>query len=196
VSYLVVVNAASPGSGTPTGSVDLKDTTTSTDYGLFPLTGGSVTITLPSGFTVGGSHSLTATYVPGSDPNFNGSSTTFTQSVTSNLPATNLSAVKSVSTVTAGSPFSITVTAKDKNGNVTTALDGQSTTIKVILTSGSGSAVTGTLTATFHNGTAVFSSITVAAPNTNSTYDLRIFDPVNTAIFTDVTFSVAAIGLR
>ena len=89
VTFTATVKAASPGSGTPTGTVTFYDG--STNLGSGTLSGG--TATLPTTFFVVGSHSITAVY--SGDPDFTAStSSALTQTV--NQAATTTAVVSSV----------------------------------------------------------------------------------------------------
>jgi hypothetical protein len=66
VTFTAAVAANSPGSGTPTGTVDFVNASTGTDYGRVALSGGTATWTI-SGLAPG-SHIFTATY--SGDPDF------------------------------------------------------------------------------------------------------------------------------
>jgi Ca2+-binding RTX toxin-like protein len=68
------VVSQAPGSGTPTGTVDFFDTTTSDDLGKATLSGGRAT--LPVSDLAPGAHSITATY--SGDSNFRTSTTALT----------------------------------------------------------------------------------------------------------------------
>jgi hypothetical protein len=81
VALTASVTVMPPGAGGPTGSVDFFDTTTGTDLGTAPLSGGTATLNLPP--LVAGPHVLRATY--SGDGNFTSSSGTL--SLTALVPA-------------------------------------------------------------------------------------------------------------
>jgi hypothetical protein len=91
LTLTATVTAKSPGSGTPTGTVDFFDTTTNTDLGTgtLQLVGGVDQATLT---TVGlgvGAHAVTATY--GGDGNFSSSSGSLTETVNQDSTGTDVS---------------------------------------------------------------------------------------------------------
>jgi ELWxxDGT repeat protein len=70
VAFIATLNPVAPGSGTPTGTVDFKDSATDLTPGGVALSNGKATFTISS---LGlGHHTITATY--GGDANFTGSS--------------------------------------------------------------------------------------------------------------------------
>jgi hypothetical protein len=77
VTFNATVTANAPGSGTPMGTVDFFDVTTSVDLGPATLSGGHASLTDPS-MSVG-IHTITVSY--SGDPNFLASSTSITVTV-------------------------------------------------------------------------------------------------------------------
>jgi len=103
VTYTATVKAASPGSGTPTGTVTFYDGTTNLGSGT--LAGG--TDTLSTTFLVVGTHSITAVY--GGDPDFTAStSSALTQTV--NQAATTTAVVSVVNPLFYGEQLTFTAT--------------------------------------------------------------------------------------
>lgn len=88
VSLIAIVTAAAPGSGTPTGSVDFFDSTTSTDLGSAPLSGGIASLT--TGLLPAGSQTIVATYSGFAD--FTTSNTSVTLSTAASVYVLNPSA--------------------------------------------------------------------------------------------------------
>jgi len=72
--------------------------------------------------------------------------------------------------VTAGSPFGLTVTAEDSSGNPITSFDG--TVNLALATSPSGATLGGTLTATASNGVATFSGLTLTTAGSGYTLEV------------------------
>ena len=60
VTLSASVRASDPGDGTPTGSVDFRDTTTGLDLGTVPLSGGVAS--LPIAILAAGGHTIVAAY--------------------------------------------------------------------------------------------------------------------------------------
>jgi hypothetical protein len=84
VTFTATVNAAAPGAGAPTGSVDFRDTTTGADLGTVTLTAGSATLTTAA---LGvGAHAITAAYL--GDTNFQTSSGGVNQAVSQDTTTT------------------------------------------------------------------------------------------------------------
>ena len=103
VTFTATVKAASPGSGTPTGTVTFYDGTT--DLGNGTLSAG--TATFSTTFVVVGSHSITAVY--SGDTNFTTStSSALTQTV--NQAATTTAVVSAVNPSIYGQPLTFTAT--------------------------------------------------------------------------------------
>ena len=124
VTLTATVTVVAPGAGTPTGTVNFRDGTTSTSLGTVVLnSAGSATISTSSLAT--GSHSLTATY--GGDTNFSGSASA----------ATNLSVVLPAPAITSpASGFSttnssVTVTGTGAFGALVAILDGTATVANI-----------------------------------------------------------------
>jgi hypothetical protein len=91
VTYTVNVAANSPGSGTPTGTITIKDGTTTLWTGSLSGTPGSDQATFTTSSLAAGSHALTAIY--GGDTNFSGStSSAVTQNVGQAATSTSISA--------------------------------------------------------------------------------------------------------
>ena len=108
VTFTATVSAASPSTGTPTGSVTFQDGTNL--LGTATLAGGLATFTTNSLSL--GSHSITATYA--GDSNFTGSddsASPFTQTVNQDSTSTGLSASPDPSVFGQSVTFTATVTA-------------------------------------------------------------------------------------
>ncbi len=78
ITFTVTVQANAPGAGTPTGSVDFFDTTTNTDLGSVPLSGGTAVLST-SALSLG-SHTIEGIY--SGDGNFLSSNASLAQAVT------------------------------------------------------------------------------------------------------------------
>ncbi len=104
VTLTATVSVTSPGSGTPTGTVDFFDSTLKTDLGKVSLNGSTATLTLPMP-AVGG-HSIVVTY--SGDTNFQGSNNTLLQTV--NLDPTTVVVSPSVNSAVFGQPVTFTAT--------------------------------------------------------------------------------------
>jgi hypothetical protein len=132
VTFTATVSGS--GSATPTGTVDFVDTTTNTDLGTAPLSGGSASVTCALSVAT---HTITATY--SGDSNFIGSSGSTSETVTTD-PTT---AVINAPTITYGADGTVAVTVSSAYGtpvgNVSLSVDGG-----------------GALTAALFNGTATF----------------------------------------
>jgi protocatechuate 3,4-dioxygenase beta subunit len=117
ITFTATVSATVPSADLPTGSVNFYDgptliatapVTTVQGQQQASFTVADLTVSPPD-------HQITAVYV--SDDGFQGSrSAAVPVTITSNTGATHLG-ISAPGTVTAGSPFSITVTALDQNGN-------------------------------------------------------------------------------
>ena len=177
VTFTATVNAAAPGSGTPTGQVQFSVGGTLTTVNLV---GGKATLTtssLPLGMTA-----VTATYLNG-DSNFNASptSTTLFQNVLTT--ASKLSATLSPTTVSVGTAFTITTTALSSTNQVVTQFNGPATISLVSFPTGG--TITGTLTGSFVNGVAKFTGLKVTL---KGSYVVRISAP-GTSLSTTVTIA-------
>lgn len=181
VTLTATVTAAS-GSLTPTGNVTF--TVNGTTYVAAGVAGGT-TGTMTASFIItgglaAGKNSISASY--GGDGNFlTSTSATATASVLSSGPVTKLVATKSVTSPTAGTAFSITVTAYDAKGLV--VADNQTVTVSIVTGTGT---LGGTTTGTFVNGVFTFPNLTVSGVGTAYTLDITS-DGVTTAVsFTTV----------
>jgi uncharacterized delta-60 repeat protein len=120
VTFTATVSAVPPDVTPPTGYVDFVDTTTGTDLGTAPLSGGSAA--LAASFFALGDHAIKATYL-GDDYYLRSSSAAFTQTVNPDATATVVSSsatpsvftqvVKLTATVSAAAPGSGTPTGGD-----------------------------------------------------------------------------------
>lgn len=109
------VSVTSPGAGTPTGNVQVSDGTVSCTA---TVAAGTCNLTM----TVSGAHTITATYQGDSDFNASPASPGAAHQVNADV-ATHFG-VSVPASVTAGSAFSITVTARDQFENVATGYAG------------------------------------------------------------------------
>jgi hypothetical protein len=117
VTFTATVTANSPGSGAPTGTVTFLDGGAS--IGSATLSGGTASFST-SALSVG-NHTISASY--GGDANFTGStSSAITQTV--NAPGATHYSVSAPSSSTAGSAFTITVTALTSTNGVATNYTG------------------------------------------------------------------------
>jgi hypothetical protein len=120
----VVANTA--GLGTPTGSVDFLDSTTNTDLGSTPLSGGIASLSTAS--LAAGNHAIRATY--SGDSNFTPSLDTQTQAVN---PATPMVTVTDAGGTYNGQPFAATATVAGvvagKDSTPSASLEGVSPTL-------------------------------------------------------------------
>jgi RHS repeat-associated protein len=157
VTFTATVSVASPGSGTPTGSITFADG--STTLGSATLSGGVATLT--TAFTTVASHSITASYA--GDGNFAASSAALTQTVT--LANTSTVVTSSANPVVYGQAVTFTATvsisgpgAGQPTGTVTFTVDGQA---QAPVTLGASGQVTfqpaALLTAGSHTVTAAYS---------------------------------------
>ena len=104
MTFTATVTASSPGSGTPTGSVEFHDGSTDLGTGSLDATGKA---TFASSSLSTGNHSITATYL--GDPNFlTGTSTALTQKV--NQASTTTALGSSANPSTSGDPVTFTAT--------------------------------------------------------------------------------------
>lgn len=117
VTLTAVVGVAAPGFGTPTGTVTFLDGTTALGTGTLNSAGNA---TLSTSTLSSGSHSLTAVY--GSDTNFT-ASTSPTVALTVQSSTTHLS-VSAPAAATAGTAFSVTVTALNAANQTSTGYTG------------------------------------------------------------------------
>jgi hypothetical protein len=153
VTFTASVSVIGPGTGTPTGLVAFMDGATT--LGTAPLSAGVATFST-STLSLG-THAISAVYLgdsrnaPSSIPLSNGQKlnpVAATQLVVTTPPP---------GSVATGTPFSLTVTAEDGAGNVTTSFNAP---ITVALVSDLGGAtLVGTLTATAINGVATFTDL-------------------------------------
>ena len=155
VMLTATVKAASPGSGTPTGTVTFYDGTTNLGSGT--LSGG--TATLPTTFFVVGSHSITALY--SGDPDFTGStSSTLTQTVKQTSTTTGVVSSAKPSTLGQSVTFTATVSANSPGSGTPTGTvaftDGSTTLGTATLDDGTASFTTSTLAVGTHSIKAVY----------------------------------------
>jgi Big-like domain-containing protein len=160
VTFTAAISAASPGSGTPSGTVIFKDGATT--LGSVALSAGKAALTIST--LAMGSHSITATY--GGDGNFNGSSGALTQAIrqttsttvaSSNNPSVFGQAVHFTATVT---PNTVTGTVTFRNGAV--VLGTSSVTLgKATLSTSTLAVGAHAITATY-NGSTIFLASTSA----------------------------------
>lgn len=181
VTLTATVTAAS-GSLTPTGNVTF--TVNGTKYVATGMAGGTAG-TMTASFTItgglaAGKNSIYASY--SGDGNFlTSTSATATASALSSGPVTKLVATKSVTSPTAGTAFSITVTAYDAKGLV--VADNETVTVTIVTGTGT---LGGTTTGTFVNGVFTFPNLTVSGVGTAYTLDIT-----SDGVTTPVSFTTA-----
>jgi hypothetical protein len=151
VTFTATVTPASPGAGTPTGTVNFLDGTTQIGTGTLSNSGGSDTATFATSSLTAGTHSITAVYV--GDTNFTTSTSPALTQTVNQAPAITSAASTTFTTGTAGT-FNVTTT-----GFPTPAL------------TETGTLPTGVTFTDNHNGTATLAS-TAATPA--GTYPLTI----------------------
>ncbi|MBI3189915.1 MAG: Ig-like domain repeat protein, partial [Ignavibacteriales bacterium] len=157
VTFTANVSASSPGAGTPTGSVEFFDGTTS--LGIATLSAGSASVSTSSLST--GSHSITVVY--SSDGNFNtSSSSAFTQTVSKANTTTSLVSNQNPSVFGQSVTFTATVSPSSPGAGTPTGsvefFDGVTSIGISNLSGGTASLSTSTLSTSNHSITAVYSS--------------------------------------
>jgi autotransporter-associated beta strand protein len=109
------------GSIEPTGSVTFKDGSTTLGSGTLADVGGvaTATFTATAGLLTGGTHAITATYAPGTDPNFKASSSgNFSFTVTPAGTTTNITGSTPVSPAPFGQTVTFTATVTPTIGGI------------------------------------------------------------------------------
>ena len=182
VTFTATVAPASPAIGTPTGTVTFLDG--STLLASATLSAGAATLSIST--LAVGSHSITATYAPGADPNFNGStsSTAIPQVVNKANTATTLTSSASPSVSGQIVTFTATVTpvapATGTPTGMVTFLDGSTLLGTATLSTGVATLSINALGVGSHNITATYAP--GADPNFNgSTSSPAIPQVVNKA---------------
>jgi len=166
----------------PTGTVTFFDGTTMLGTGPQSLgTGGVAQLTLPTGFAMGGSHSLKAVY--SGDPNYSTSTATFTETVASTATKSSVSLTSSANSAVVGQPVTFTVTISTSTSptigasGMVTFLDGQTTLGMVSVANDQATFTTSTLAAASHAITAMYSGDANFTSGTSSTLTESIVLP-------------------
>jgi streptogramin lyase len=107
VTFTATLTASAPGSGTPTGGVDFKDTTTGTDLGTVTLVSGAASLNTAA--LAVGMHTISASY--GGDSNFHASTASADLMVNPDASTTTLTSSLNPSMVGNAVTFTATVTA-------------------------------------------------------------------------------------
>ena len=170
VTFTATVTGAFPVAGTPpTGTVTFTDATTNTVLKTITLLTASNGVAVLSNYTglAAGNHVITATYAPGTNPNFLASPASNSVTVAVSAPATQLgrtftssSTGAPISSIQTLSLFNLTVNAENSTGATVTSFPTSTATITVTSQPSAG-AFTGTLTATMTNGVATFTNLRV-----------------------------------
>jgi hypothetical protein len=172
----------SPATATPGGSVTFYDGSLSIPLGSGTLSNGVATMTTSS--LAQGTHNIFAVYA---------GSTLFNTSTSLNLPVLvtpqvvkSLAAALSTNSIQVGTPFSISVTAQDANGN-TVFGDNDIVSIIILSSPASGGTLTGSLNARFSGGTVTFGGL---AATGSGQYKIEIIDRGN-GVNTTLTFNTS-----
>lgn len=189
VTFTATIKAVSPGGGIGTGTVTFMDGTTVLNSEPALLSSSGVATFATSTLSMG-SHSITAVY--SGDPNFATSTSLLplTQKVVAaGTTATSLTASLSSSSegLAVQTPFNLTVSAVDAQGNVVSSYTGAvavSVTGAPLDGSVSGTPVTGNMV----NGTLVLSNLSVTEAGT---YTLEI---ISGSLTTTITFTAVSPG--
>jgi hypothetical protein len=196
VTFTATIAVTSPGTGTPTGTVNFKDGATVIASGV-ALSGNTATFTTTTALT-GGAHTITAVY--SGDTNFKTSTSgNYTQTVTKATQATSLSG--SGSPTSYGTPVTFTASVGTAAGGVTPTgnvafKDGATTIATIALSGGSASYTTSTLTAATHSITAVYAGDTNYNTTTSSVVSQVVTKVTNTpALSSSVNPSAAGISV-
>ena len=194
VTFTATVNAATPGAGTPTGTVTFKDGATT--LGTAALSGGQATFSTSS-LSVGSHATITVAY--GGDGNFNTStSTNYTQTVNKSDTTTTLSPSPSPSV--AGQPVGFTATvsavapgAGTRTGTVTFTIDGGSPTNVTVNASGQATLTNALATAGSHTISAAYNGD--ASFNGSAASDLtQTVNTANSATTVSSSFNPSVFG--
>jgi hypothetical protein len=186
VTFTATVGAASPGSGTPTGTVTFLDGTST--LGTATLSGGSASFTTSS--LIVASHSITVSY--GGDTHFTGSTSgALTQTVNKDGTTTTVTQSSSTSVYGQSVTFTATVAAAAPGSGTpqgtVTFLDGGTTLGTATLSGGTASFTTSQLSVASHSITVKYAGGT----SFNSSVSSAIAHPVNKDATTAVVSSSA-----
>ena len=183
VTFTATVSVVSPGAGTPSGTVDFVDTTTSKDLGKVSLIGKTATVST-AGLSVG-NHFITATY--SGDTNFTGSSGSWTQTVSGGQTVAKAGTITVVTSSINPSMFgqsvlfTATVNVLSPGAGTPTGMvtfeDGSSSMGTGSLISGTATFATSSLTVGTHIITAVYSGDTNFSGSNSATF-IETIEPV------------------
>ena len=181
VTFTAKVAVASPGTGTPTGTVTYKDGTTTLGTGTLSTTNGVTTATFTTAALAVGSHSITAIY-GGDTDDLTSTSATLTFTVSQDATTTTVAAAPTATTYGQAVTFKATVAVASPGAGTPTGTvtfkDGTTT-----LGTGTLSTTNGVTTATFtttalamgsHSITAIYDGDTDDSTSTSATLTFTV----------------------